>query len=207
MGVPERQIVYLENATSAKMKQAIRKMRTLIKNENGNAEVIFYYSGHGLPDETNRNPYLVPIDINGESLEEGIALDSLYASLSQYPSKFVWVILDACFSGGARNQSLSARKGMRLKPIENQLQDNLVVFASSSNTESSGVFREKQHGYYTYYLLKFLKASKGEFVFKDLKKYLLEEVVKETTISSKTQTPYFKVGRNKEADWENWSFK
>jgi uncharacterized caspase-like protein len=169
--------------------------------------VIFYYSGHGLPDETNRSPYLIPVDVNGESLEEGISLDFLYQSLSMYPTKFVWVILDACFSGGARNQSLSARKGMRLKPIENQLQDNLVVFASSSSAESSGVYREKQHGYFTYYLLKFLKESKGEFVFKDLKNYLLEEVVKETTISSKTQTPSFKAGANKESNWENWSFK
>jgi hypothetical protein len=40
-----------------------------------------------------------------------------------------------------------------------------------------------------------------------LKKYLLEEVVKETTISSKTQTPSFKAGGNKESNWENWSFK
>ena len=53
-------------------------------------------------------------------------------------------------------------KGVKIKPKEETIAGNMVVFASSSGNESSGIYREQQHGYFTYFLLKKLQETKGE---------------------------------------------
>jgi hypothetical protein len=49
LGVPKENITYLENAIGSKMKQEIDRLSKVIQYENGNAEVIVYYAGHGFP--------------------------------------------------------------------------------------------------------------------------------------------------------------
>ncbi len=48
----------------------------------GKAEFILFYSGHGLPDEKNKEPYLIPVDISGSNIEGGIKLQDLYLNLT-----------------------------------------------------------------------------------------------------------------------------
>ncbi len=189
LGFPKDQINTLIDATGAQIKQAITRLIKSIEIEKGQAEVVFYYSGHGLPDEETKQPYLIPVDVNGNNPKDGISLISLYADLIKFESKKVMVVLDACFSGGARNKELVALKGVKVKPRIDAVPGNILVLSSSKGNESSAVYKEKQHGYFTYFLLKNLKEYHGKQAFGlsyDLIKY---NVSKEVIKINKTQTP------------------
>lgn len=193
LGIPHNQIKILKNATSAEISQGLDWINNLSKIERGKARIIFYYSGHGLPHERTKEAYLIPTDVSGTQFKYSIKLNDVYRILTEHPSKQVTVFLDACFSGGARNEGLIAMKGISIRPKENLIPGNLVVFSSSTGEESSAVYREKHHGYFTYYLLKKLKETKGNVDFETLSKYVTESVSKGTGIISKIQTPQVKV--------------
>lgn len=205
MGIPEKQIKLLTNATAGQMSQGIAWLSNLAKIDDGKAELVFYYSGHGLPDEQTKESYMMPVDISGSNVTLGIKLSDLYAKLNEYPAKRVSIFLDACFSGGARNQGLIAMKGVR--PKENMIGGNMVVLSSSTGEESSGVFREKQHGYMTYFLLKKLQETKGNITYKELADFVINSVRKETALNSKLQTPQCSFSPSVDSTWANWSIK
>ncbi len=207
LGIPEKQIKLLINATFGQMNQGIAWLNNLAKVDNGNAELIFYYSGHGLPDEQTKESYIMPVDISGNSVTQAIKLADIYNKLNEHPSKKVTVFIDACFSGGARNQGLIAMKGVRVKPKENMITGNMIVLSSSTGVESSGVFREKQHGFMTYFLLKKLQESKGNVSYKELADFIIENVKKETALIGKIQTPQLKFSPSVEGTWTNWKIK
>ena len=207
LGVDSRHLKLLTNATYGQMKRAIAWVQNLSKIEGGNAEIIFYYSGHGLPNEVTKEGYLMPVDVSGNNVSNGISLKYLYQELNKYPAKEITVVLDACFSGGARNEGLVAMKGVKIKPKEDVVSGNMVVFASSSGNESSAVYREKQHGYLTYFLLKKIQETKGYVNYKDLSDYLDYQVRKETAIIGKVQTPKVNVSPSARDQWEYWSFR
>lgn len=204
MGVPEKQTKLLTNATSGQMSQGIAWLANLAKIENGNAEIIFYYSGHGLPDETTKEPYLIPVDVSGLSVAQGIKLNGLLKTLTKHPAKRITLFLDACFSGGARNKGLIAMKGVKIRPKNVALQGNLVLFSSSSGEQSSGVYREKKHGFFTYYLLKKIQETKGNITYKELANYVILNVSKETSLISKPQTPGLENSLQVKDEWANW---
>lgn len=205
--VDSRHLKLHTNATYGQMKQAIAWVQNLSKIEGGNAEIIFYYSGHGLPDEITKEGYLMPVDISGNNVSNGISLKYLYQELNKFPAKKITVVLDACFSGGARNEGLIAMKGMKINPKEEAFAGNMVVFASSSGNESSAVYRDKQHGYLTYFLLKKIQETKGYVNYKDLSDYLDYQVRKETAIIGKVQTPKVNVSPSARDQWKTWSFR
>lgn len=189
LGYPKDQIYLLIDPTSAQIKQNIEKLQKAIEIEKGKAEVLFYYSGHGLPDENTKEPFLIPVDVNGNNPQEGVSIIDLYSKLTKFRSLKATVILDACFSGGARNKELVALKGIKVKPKIDAVKGNLVVFSSSKGSESSAVFTEKQHGYFTYFLLKNLKEFAGARTFSELFIDVNYQVSKEVLKIGKTQTP------------------
>jgi hypothetical protein len=114
------------------MNQAITWINKIIQKEGGDAEVVVYYAGHGLPDEQTHEPYIIPVDISGSDLMSAIKLQSLYSKLTEFPSKRITVFMDACFSGGSRGQGLLATRGVKVRPKDDLLKGNIVVFTSSS---------------------------------------------------------------------------
>ncbi len=207
MCIPESHIKLLTNATYAQMNQGISWLTNLAKVENGNAELIFYYSGHGLPDEKTKEPYLIPVDVSGSDLQDGIKLDNVINRLTNVESKRVTMFLDACFSGGARNKSLVAMKGVKIVPKEVKIGGNLVIFSSSSGDESSGVYRSHRHGFFTYYLLKKMQESNGLISYKNMADYLNQTVQRESGLGGKIQTPKIYYSPVVEGEWENWIMK
>ena len=189
LGFPKDQIYTLIDPTKSIVKQNINKIIRSIELEEGKAEVFFYYSGHGLPDEETKQAYLIPVDVNGNNPKDGISLAWLYAELSKFESKKVTVVLDACFSGGARNKELVALKGVKVKPRIDAVPGNILVLSSSKGNESSAVYKEKQHGYFTYFLLKNLKESRGKQEFGTAFEQVKYNVSKEVNKINKKQTP------------------
>ena len=208
LGIPDENIIYLENAKAVEMSRAIKTLSVIIKNSNGKADVLFYYAGHGFPDEKTNEPYLVPVDVSGTDLQFAVKLTDLYTVLSEYPSQKVTLILDACFSGGSRNQGLVAARGVKVKPKDNILTGNMVVLTASSGEQSSLSYKEKNHGIFTYYLLKKIQETKGDITYKELSEYLNEQVpIKSALINQKEQNPQTLISINVKDIWENWRIK
>lgn len=203
LGVPKQNITLLTDATKGQMSQALAVLTRLMEVENGESEVIFYYSGHGLPEEGTNTPYLIPVDISGTQPNHGIGLQSVYNSLSQHPTKKVIVVLDACFSGGARGKELVAMKAVKVKANIESVPANLVVLASSSGNEASAVYREKQHGFFTYFLLKQLKENKAANTLGEIMQDVKQNVGREAARTGKVQTPNVLYGPLMENQWQS----
>jgi DNA-binding beta-propeller fold protein YncE len=208
LGVPKDNVLFLTNARAIEMDNAISKLNPIIKALGGKAEIFFYYAGHGFPDEKTREPYLIPVDVSGTNLRFAIKLKDLYESLTEHPSARITLFLDACFSGGAREQGLVSARAVRVKPKEDLLKGNLVVFSASSGNESSLPYKDKQHGLFTYYLLDKLKETKGDITYKDLSDFLSAQVgVRSVMVNNKPQTPQTNVSVDAESIWVNWKIK
>ncbi len=208
LGVPETNITYMENATAGKMIQAMDKINKLIKLTEGQAEVFVYYAGHGLPEEKTKAPYLIPVDISGGNLTGAIKLESLFQKLSEFPSKRITVFLDACFSGGAREQGLIAGRSVKIKPKENDVQGNLLVFSAVDGEQIALPYMEQGHGLFTYFLLKKLQETEGNITYSELYKYLQKQVsVKSLLINEKEQSPQVNVSSAINDDWKKWKLR
>ncbi|BDX38894.1 hypothetical protein CYCD_22490 [Tenuifilaceae bacterium CYCD] len=204
LGIPATNITFLLDATAGQMNQAISRMNLIVKNSKGKAEVFVYYAGHGLPDEITHEPYLIPVDITGRSAEDAIKLQDFYGKLTEYPSKRMVVFIDACFSGGARNKALLAARGVKVRPLEGTVQGNVAIISATSDDQSALPYKEKNHGFFTYFLLKKLKETKGEVSLKDLSDYLIDVIpLQSVLLNNKEQIPTLRLGINND-DLSNW---
>jgi hypothetical protein len=208
LGIPSENIVFRQNATTGQMLQAIDKINKLVKASAGEAEIIVFFAGHGLPDETTKEAHLMPVDVTGANLGAAIKLAYLYRKLTEYPSKKVCVFLDACFSGGSRGQGLVAARGVKVKPENSYLSGNIVVFSASSGEQASLPWKEKQHGMFTYYLLKLLQDSKGEIRLDQLAAGLKAKVALESVrVNSREQNPDVLFSETVKDIWNTWKLK
>lgn len=210
LGIQEENIVYMEDARYTDMMKSLKKINSLINVTKGKAEIFAFYAGHGFPDEKTKEPYLVPVDGSGTDLEiTGVKLTYFYEMLTTFPSQRVTVFLDACFSGGARNQGLVAARGVKIVPKETQeaVKKKLIVFTASSGNQTSLPYTEKEHGLFTYFLIKKLNETKGNVTYEELSNYLTEQVsIKSVMINSKQQDPQTNVSPEVEAEWKKWKF-
>jgi len=211
MGVPDENVIFLLDATTGQMNQAISKANKLIKATQGKATFYVYYAGHGLPDEVTKEAYLMPVDVSGKNANEGILLKSFYEKLTEFPSERITVFIDACFSGGARNQGLLAARGVKINPkvdADGAITGKLVVFSASSGEQSSLPYKAQQHGIFTYYLLKKLKESGGNVTYAELSEYITEKVsLQSLLINDKEQNPKVNVSTNSQEVWKTWTIK
>lgn len=205
LGIPEKNITVILDGTYGQINQAISRMNLIAKNTGGKGQFVFYYAGHGMPDEVTKEPYLIPVDISGSNISSAIKLKDVYTKLTEFPSEKVLVFLDACFTGGARGEGLVAGRGISIKPKEELLKGNIVVFSSSSGSQSSLSYPDKKHGVYSYFLLKKLQESKADITLKDLSDYLKEKVSLETIIiNNKEQNPQINYSSSISDKWVKW---
>ena len=205
LGIPEKNVIFLVNGTLGQMNQAISKMNLIIKNTSGEAEVFVYYAGHGMPDEITKEAYIMPVDVSAKNLTSAIKLKDFYAKLFEHPSKRLTVFIDACFSGGARNQGMLEARSVRMKPSDDHISGKMVVFTASSGEQSSLPYKDKNHGMFTYFLLKKLKETKGQVTYKELADYIKQNVgIESVVINSKEQTPQTIISNEVSDSWEAW---
>lgn len=204
LGIPAENITLLQDAISSKMKREIETLKARVKYADNPAdvEVIIYYSGHGFPDE-NKEGYIMPVDISGANVKDGIKLSKLYEDFSQLGAKRVTFFLDACFSGGGRTQGLLAAKAIRVKAKQNIMSTgNIVVFSASGGDQESLFYKEKEHGIFTYFLLKKLQETKGNVTYGEIANFVKRKVpLISTTIYSKVQKPEVNTSQDLSASW------
>lgn len=203
LGVPEKNIHFVPNATLVNMWAQVDWLESIAKAYDGEASLIFYYAGHGIPDEGTRDAYLLPVDGSGSNVKTGYKLSELYSSLSKFPTRQTVVLLDACFSGAERTgDMLVAARGVALKSKKEVPKGNLIVFSAASGDETAYQYADKGHGLFTYFLLKKLKETKGDVSLGDLAAYVQEQVYRHSVIeNSKSQTPTVIPSSELSGDW------
>lgn len=209
LGLPATNVHLIKDATLNNMKREINWLKQVSNAYKGTAKIIVYYAGHGIPDESTRDAYLLPIDGFGTDITTGYSLQSLYATLGSLQSKSVTVFLDACFSGSMRDGNMIASaRGVAIKVKNSTLTGNMVVFTAASGEETAYPYKEKRHGLFTYYLLKKLQMSQGNIVLDDLQKYVTEEVAKKSiVVNGKSQTPTISSSSSIGDNWKSWTLK
>ena len=207
LGIPERQIRFVSDATLNKMNREINWLKGVLDTFDGEARAIIYYSGHGIPDEKSKEAYLLPVDGSSKDTSTGISTKSLYDKLKAMNSKSIIVFLDACFSGAKRDGSMLIQsRGTALKAKKDPVGDNTVVFSAAQGDETAFPYRSKQHGMFTYFLLEKMQQSGGCTTMGELYDYVTKEVKRNSYLeNSKAQTPSVTVSSNN-ANWRNWKF-
>jgi hypothetical protein len=204
LGIPSRNIHFVQDASFGNMKSEIRWIGDVASAYSGQAKIIFYYAGHGMPNEADKSAYLLPVDGFSSDFESAIKLDELYTRLTASPSQSVTVFLDACFSGSVRdNGMLSNARGVKVKPKTNLIGGNMVIFTAATGEETAYPYKEKQHGLFTYFLLKKLQETKGNVDYKTLSDYITKNVTQQSiVVNQKSQTPQVNVSLDIQDKWQ-----
>jgi len=186
-----------DDATNNNIKQALYKWLGQAIEED---QVTIFFAGHGSPNspDTPENLFLLPYDVNYESIESsGFPMWDIETALHRFiKAKKVTVIADACHSGGiGKPYDVVSRsnRALQINRINSGLQDlskigdGVAVISASGDGEFS---RESEewgggHGVFTYFLLEGLEGDADYNADKDvtlgeLIPYLSEKVRRAT---------------------------
>ena len=204
LGIPISNIRKYKDATFGVMLSALNDMKDISEAYNGDINLLFYYAGHGLPDENSRNAYLLPADADGKQIEVCFPVSRLYSELAALNTKSTIIFMDACFSGAQRGTGmLASARGVAIKAKEEKPQGNLIVFSAASGDETAYPYKEKGHGLFTYYLLKKLQDTKGSVTLGELSDYITTNVKRQSVVTNrKSQTPTVTCSEIMNADWK-----
>jgi hypothetical protein len=103
---------------------------------------------------------------------------------------------------------LAEGRGVKIKPRSDLLNGKLIVFSAATGDETAFPYSEKQHGMFTYFLLKKLKESKGSVSLNDLKTYVTTQVTQQSiVVNKKSQTPQVNTSLEMNDTWQNIQLK
>jgi len=209
LGIPVENVHYVEDATLGTMTSELNWVTRVANAYEGDAKLIIYYAGHGIPNEKDGAGYLLPVDVAGNDVSAAYSLANLYSTLANLNVKYVTLFMDACFSGSKRGDGmLMSARGVAIKSRLEEPKGNMVVFSAAQGDETAYPYAEKGHGLFTYFLLKKLKDTKGDVDFGTLGEYIRKEVTrKAAVVNNKPQTPSVSFSPQMSAKWESIKFK
>lgn len=208
LGIPEDHIRFSPDATLGEMNYAIYWLGNMLKAYDGDARAIVYYSGHGMPDESGKEAYLLPVDGFSQSTEGALSTKNLYKKLGDMNSKNIMVFLDACFSGAKRDgKMLASSRGVAIKAKIDPVSDNTVVFSAAQGDETAYPYKSQKHGMFTYYVLEKMQQSGGYTTLGELSDYVTQQVKRKAVVENngKSQTPTV-IASSGNSNWRNWQF-
>ena len=78
----------------------------------------------------------------------------------------------------------------------------MVVFSAATGDETAFPYSEKQHGMFTYFLLKKLQESKGNSTLSELSNYISTNVMQQSiVVNKKSQTPQVNTSTQIQNTW------
>ena len=209
LGIPENQVQVLENATGNQVRDALNTLGRRVRASGNSPEVIFYYAGHGLPDDASKEAYMMPVDANPLTISTLIPMKDIYGQLGALPSECTSVFIDACFSGADRNGDIiNEARGVEIRTKEVAPQGNMFVLSASSAQETALPYKDKNHGIFTYFLLKKLQESKGNANLRDLSNYVITNVRSAAdNLFGRPQNPTVTTSGTLRTSWEKKKLK
>lgn len=208
LGIPERQIRYYPDATFGIIAGGVDWLRYALENFEDSRGIV-YYCGHGIPNEKTSAAYIIPIDGKGTNMATCVSLNELYKTLAATNATRITYFMDACFTGANKEGNmLVAARGVAIKPKSGKLDGNTIVFSASSGDETAMTYEEKQHGLFTYYLLKKLQETSGDVSYEELANYISKKVKKDAfLLNEKPQTPVVATSPAVSSSWKNMKLK
>ena len=210
LGVSNQNIKFIKDATINNMRMGLNWLNDRACAFDGQANIIVYYSGHGIPDEKTNQAYLLPSDGIANDYRSAYSISDMYKQLGDMPTKLTTVFLDACFSGTSKegNMLLKDSKGVTVKSKQALPKGNMVVLSAAQGNETAFSYKKKKHSMFTYFLLKKLQETKGDVSLGDLGTYINKQVRQNSVIENgKMQTPTISVSDNMSLIWNNLKLK
>ena len=191
LGYAEENVIHVKDATRRQMLEVLGEpdapMNDLQARLNmlgaGDAEVVVYYSGHGVPGGEKGRPYLLPVDVPPHAARrEGYGIELLYGMLGRLKgAKSVWVFLDTCFSGSSHAGRLVTGSPVfsdaKLPELPEDVGEGMMVLTAVTATQIATWDKEARHGLFTNHLLEALygkgdQDSDGKVTAGEVKSYL-----------------------------------
>lgn len=203
--LPEKNIVYVRDASYLKMKGEIEIFVKLLKAYGSSAKAMVYYSGHGVNDVKTRQAYFLSKDGIPQSMEGTFAINDFYAQLAESGVSHINVFLDCCFSGTSKSGNmLYSARGVAVAAAEDEPLGNMVVLSACSGDETASFYEEQRHGIFTYYLLKKLKDTNGDVTLGELYDYVRKEVSRQSISDHRRdQTPNIMPSESLASTWKD----
>lgn len=209
LGIPDKQVIYMPDATYGSLVGAVADVKNIAETFNEHElNIIFYYAGHGIPNEKTKDAYLMPIDADSRKTNICLPVGKLINDLASTKARSIVVFLDACFSGAQRGGgALAENRGVVIVPKEVAPKGKMVMFSSAMGDETAWPYAEKGHGLFTYYLLKKLQQSEGEATLDELSDFLVMQVRRQSALNLKKQTPTIVPSNEVGESWREWKLK
>lgn len=203
LGIPENRIYFRldAEATQGEFRKIFDPAQGWLAKriKPGLTEVFVYYVGHGAPDISTGDTYLMPSDSDPNYPSTSYRLAELYRSLEQLPVKQATVFLDACFSGRAGRgrqveMLLAGARGIGVQPRTARLGDNTMVLTASAGNQVSSGYPARSHGLFTYFLMLGLQGEADAdrdraITMQELHTYVRQRVGAEAGMMDREQTP------------------
>lgn len=195
MGFDPKNVISLTNGDATKTDFDKYFGKWLKNRVDSKSRVFVYYAGHGAPNPTTGEGYLMPYEADPSYLEEtAYSVTRLYSDLAKLPTKDITVVLDACFSGQGQ-RSLIAQGTRPLVAIkEARAPGSLTIIAAASGTQVSASDHAAKHGLLTYHLLAGLQGpadadKNGQITASELFAYARPAVERAARLQNVDQTP------------------
>ena len=232
LGLPVRHVKVLHNAGRQEIKDnGIRWLKDIITAQKGDVHIILYYAGHGVSNE-KFGPYLVPsgIDVSkirafrsktgnlpenivlkGKDAEkimnQCISLDTLTGWFNRVDALSYTFIIDASFNGIQRSgQQFFDIKKETKRARPSRVRSDIVIFMAAEADKTAYSFIDQHHGFFTYYILKELKYTRGEATFRELFENVTKNQAYESSLQGKLHEPTMIIGGKLGENWGNRTF-
>lgn len=203
LGLSDKNIHYYEDATFGNISSAVNRLKDIADVYEGDAKIIFYYSGLGISDATHES-YILPVDATPDALSTtAYKVSELINTLNALQTTATIVILDSPFSGTDKNgKMLAQHRGVQISPKTLIAKGNTMICISSDKTETARSNKKYGHSLFTYAILYKLQASQGDCTIKDVMDYA-KSWTKKTVLSefNSKQSPVILVSDNNSILW------
>ena len=209
LGLPDQNVIFIPDVTYGALVGVMADIKNIAETfPDSTMNLIFYYAGHGIPNEQTKDAYLMPVDASPQKTNICYPTSKLIKDLSSTKARQIVVLLDACFSGAQRGEGvLAENRGVAIKANVDAPQGRMVLFSSAMGDETAWPYKEKGHGLFTYFLLKKLQQTGGSTTLDDLGDYLVMQVRRQSALQLKRQTPTITPSTSIGESWRSWQLK